>query len=109
MTYIIHKPHTCTKLEVWTPRYHDKKDGEGEWIALVAKYKVDQASPIIIVDFTKAKHLKGQRYAIRKDKAQSYPIETNTKIECYAIPLSAFDTWETAAEVRDLAFDAFPD
>jgi hypothetical protein len=110
MTHIIHKPQTCTRLDVWTPRYHDKKDGKaGEWVALLAQYKVSSASPIIIVDFTKAKHLKGQRYAIKRSDVVSYPLDSNGKIPCYAVPMSAFDTWETAAEVRDVALSAFDD
>jgi hypothetical protein len=106
---IIHKLHTCTRLDVWWPRYSDQYGDTGEKVALLACYKVDAGSPVIIVDFTKAKHLKGQRYAIKRSDVVSYPLDSNGKIPCYAVPMSAFDTWETAAEVRDVALSAFDD
>lgn len=106
---IIHKPHLITRLDIWAPRYSDAYTETDERVALLARYKVDAASPVIIVNFTKAKHLQGQRYCIRKDKAQAYPVDSNGKIPCYAVPMSAFEPWQTAAEVRDIAFDAFPD
>lgn len=106
---IINKIHQCTRLEVWFPRYSDQYKDTTEKVALLAQYKVDQASPVIIVDFTKAKHLKGQRYCIFKQEAMKFPIDSNGKIPCYAVPMSAFETWETGAEARAIAFELFPD
>lgn len=106
---IIHKLHLCTKLNIWAPRYSSAYTETEERVALLAKYKVDAGSPVIIVNFTKAKHLEGQRYCIKKTDAQQYPIDTNGKIECYAVPMSAFDSWETAQEVADIAYGVFDD
>lgn len=104
---IIHKPHLCTKLAVWTPKYSTKYGEYGEPVALLHRGKVDFASPVIIVDFPKAKHLQGQRFCIRKQDAQDHELGSNGKAEMYIIPMSHFDSWETAAEVRDLAFNLF--
>lgn len=105
----ISKPHQCTTLGVWFPRYSDQYTATQEKVALLARYKVDQGSPILLVDFTKAKHLAGQRYAIYKAKAQTFPVDSNGKIDCYAVPMSALEDWQTEAEVLDIALDAFPE
>lgn len=68
-------------IEIWQPRY---KDG----IVLVAKYKVGVNNRII---FTKAKHLEGKVYKMAGAKLEKYPIETNGRIPCYAVPLEDFD------------------
>lgn len=104
---IINNPHLVTKLEIWTPRYSDAHKDSGERVALLAQYKVQHATPIFIVIFTKAKHLEGQRFAISRAKAASYPIDSNGKIPCYAVPLSAFEPWETGAEVAEIAESLF--
>lgn len=107
-TVVIHYPHILTKLEIWSPRYKDKSaEGKESYVALLAKYKVDAASPLILVEFTKAKHLQGQRFCIKKEDAMSYPVESNTKIPVYAVPLDAFDTWETKHEQYNKAMEAF--
>lgn len=104
---IIHKPHLCTKLDIWAPRYSSAYTATDERVALLAQYKVAQSSPVILVDFTKAKHLKGQRFCITRENAMHYPLDSNGKIPCYAIPMSAFDGWESAAEVHALAMAVF--
>jgi hypothetical protein len=104
---IIHKPHLLTTLDIWAPRYSDAYTDTNERVALLAKYKVDNASPVILIKFTKAKHLEGQRFCISRQAVQRYQLDTNGKIPCYAVPLSAFEGWETPAEVRDLAFSLF--
>jgi hypothetical protein len=103
---IIKNPHLLTNLDIWTPRYSDAYT-TGDRVALLAKYKVDHASPTILITFTKAKHLAGQRFAIARQKAQSFPLDTNGRITCYAIPMSALEPWETAAEVHDIAMSIF--
>lgn len=100
---IINKPHLCTKLDIWAPRYSDAYTATDERVALLAQYKVAQSSPVIIVDFTKAKHLKGQRFCITREAVQRYPLDSNGKIPCYAVPMSAFEGWETSAEVTAIA------
>lgn len=97
---IIKTPHLCTKLPILAPRYKDS-------VALLAKYKVDQSTPIVIVEFTKAKHLLGQRYAIQKNKAIRYPVDSNGKIPCYAVPMSALGSWESSTEVAETAKNVF--
>ncbi len=103
----INKPHLLTKISIWSPRYKDKHGELAEPVVLLAKYKVHHGSSVILVEFTKAKHLIGQRYCITRDAAQRYPTETNGRIECYVIPLSAFDGWETYEEVNDIAMSVF--
>ena len=88
-------------MQVWTPRYHDKSDGGGEYVALLHKNKVDFATPYIIIEFTKAKHLQGQRFAISKQYAQQHEIGTNGKAPMYLIPMSHFEDWISGSEVVD--------
>lgn len=104
---LIHKPHLLTRLEIWAPKYSTAYTDTEERVALLAKYKVDYASPVIIVEFTKAKHLMFQRFCIDREKAKSFPLESNTKIPCYAVPMSAFEPYELATELRDEAFSVF--
>lgn len=106
---IIARPHLLTKLDIWSPRYSDVYLGGTERVALLACYKVDNASPIFIVNFTKAKHLIGGRFCIERKKAQSYPIDSNGKIPCYAVPMSALEGYDTVQEVKDIAFSLFED
>lgn len=109
MSITIHRPDLITHIQIWFPKYSSQYGDTGEKVALLAKYKVDQASPVFIVEFTKAKHLAGQRFAISREKAQSFPLGTNSKIDCYEVPLSAFHTWNTPSEVNDIAMEAFDD
>lgn len=106
---IINKPHLVTKLPIWAPRYSDAYTDTDERVALLAQYKVQQATPVLIVEFTKAKHLAGQRFAILREKAMSYPLDSNGKIPCYAVPMSAFENWETGQEVSEIAESLFDD
>lgn len=99
---IIHKPHLLTRLQIWSPRYHDG-------VVLISQFKTHHASPVILVEFTKAKSLKGQRFCIKRETVEHCPVETNGKIECYAVPMDLLEGWETAQEVRDLANSLFED
>lgn len=105
---IIAKPHFCTKLDIWFPRYSDAYTDTHERVALLAQYKVAMASPVIIVNFSKAKHLSGQRFCIKKNDVVRCAVDSNGKIPCYAVPMSMFEPWETAAEVYALANGLFP-
>jgi hypothetical protein len=67
-------------IEIWQPRWHDRK-------VLIAKYKVKEGSNEII--FTKAKSLKDSVYVVHSNIIKQYPLETNGKIPCYAVPLDA--------------------
>lgn len=105
----IKDPKSLTKLEIWMPRYSSAYTATRERVALLAKYKVDNATPILLVEFTKAKHLIGQRFAIKRTDAQSYPVDSNGKIDCYAVPMSAFSNWETYDELYQIANNLFGD
>lgn len=98
MLEIISKKQT-TILDVWFPRYSSAYTETGERVALLAKYKVEQSTPILIVEFTKAKHLKGQRYAIRRSNVMKFPLDSNGKIPCYAVPMSAFESYSIYGEM----------
>lgn len=99
---ILKSPHLCTKLEIWSPRYHDS-------VVLLSQNKVHHASSVILIEFTKAKSLLGQRFCVTRDTVQSCPLETNGKIKCYAVPMDKLESWETAQEVADIANKIFPD
>lgn len=103
----INKPHICTRLDIWFPRYSSAYTDTGERVALLSKDKVDHATPVFIVNFTKAKHLLNQRFAITREDAMRFPIDSNGKIPCYAVPMSAFEHWESAAEVAAIANSIF--
>jgi hypothetical protein len=64
-------------IKIWQPRWHDMK-------VLIAKYKVKFGENDII--FTKTKSLKG-KYHMTGEEIITYPLETNGKIPCYAVPL----------------------
>lgn len=66
-----------TTIEIWQPRWHDRK-------VLIARHKVGINNEIV---FTKAPTLKGT-YQIRGAEVEKYPIESNGRIECYAVPLN---------------------
>ena len=94
----IKEPYMHTTMEIWFPKYSSqyKNDGDGERSALLSVEKVNRATPIILVKFTKAKHLIGQRFYIHKSHAQSFPQVSNGRIMCYDVPMSILDTWELA-------------
>lgn len=106
---IIKDPSMLTTMEIWQPKYSAAYEDGGERVALLAKYKVEHATPVILVTFTKAKHLEGQRFCITKEEAMRYPVDSNGKIPCIAVPMSALKGWETMQEVHDLATNIFED
>lgn len=97
---IFKTPSILTRMDIWSPRYKDKHGDLAEPIVLLSQYKVEAASPWVIVNFTKAKHLMGQRYCINRSDAQGCPLDSNTKIPCYAVPLSKLEHWDTVEEVK---------
>lgn len=99
--------HLLTRVQIWHPRYSDKHGVLAEPKVLIAKYKVHHGSSVLLVEFTKAKSLIGQRFCITRDAAQRYPVETNGKIECYSIPISALEPWETYDELNEIAMSVF--
>lgn len=95
---ILTESYRHTVLDIWTPKYSTKYTDKQEQVVLLAKYKVDHATPLILINFTKAKHLEGQRYCIYRSQAQKFPLVSNGRIDCYEIPMSHLDTWEKASE-----------
>ena len=106
---IINKPHLCTVTEVWQPKYNSQSLTQeyDEPVALLHKRKVDFGSPILIIKFTKAKHLIGQRFAIRKQDAQRHAVGSNGRAPMYEVPLSSFEAWESGSEVANKAKEMF--
>lgn len=70
-------------IEIWQPRWKDR-------VVLIAKYKVGTHNEII---FTKTPSLEGSFY-ISGANATKYPVETNGKLACYAIPLDDLEKLE---------------
>ena len=101
---IINQPGLTTKLEIWAPKYHTETGGYEVWLH---KRKVDFGTPQIIIEFTKAKHLAGQRFAIMKKQAMSYPVGTNGKAPMYRVPIDDLESWESAKEVAETAINIF--
>lgn len=89
-----------TKMEIWAPKYHSE---HGDYEVWLHKNKVDHATEIILVEFTKAKHLMGQRFAIKRSVAQRYPVGTNGKAPMYRVTFSALSNWETESEIANHA------
>lgn len=97
---IFNNPSRLTKIDIWAPKYSTKHK-TGKWVVLLARYRVDSASPWILIEFTRAKHLKGQRYCVRQRDAQDSPLEDNGKIPCYAVSMDKLESWGTVTEVKE--------
>lgn len=67
-------------IEIWQPRWKDRR-------VLIAKYKVANDNKIV---FTKARSL-DREYYMSGEKIRSYPLESNGKIPCYAVPLDELE------------------
>lgn len=104
---IFNSPHLVTELEIWQPRYSSAYTETNERVALLAKYKVDHATTWIRVTFTKAKHLQGQRYCIKRDDVTRCPIDSNGKIPCYCVPMSKLENWDSSKEVLKIIEEIF--
>ncbi len=89
---IITKKTPITTIDLWHPRYHDKR-------FLLACYKVSHALPTVVITFSKSKSQQGLRYALPKSKIMTYPIVFNGKIDCYAVPQADWETVDTPADV----------
>ena len=66
-------------IEIWAPRYKDDT-------ALIACYKVVDGLNRIV--FTQAKHLKDKIFELDSDTIRKCPIESNGRIDCFAVPMS---------------------
>ena len=75
------------RIEIWEPRYRDRT-------VLIAKHKVETHNLIV---FTKAKALAGHEYYLAGETIRAYPLETNGKIDCYAVQMDALVPLDEAA------------
>lgn len=105
---VIHKLHLCTRIPIWNPKYSGDS-AAGNWEVWISQSKVNFASPVVIIEFTKAKHLIGGRFCIRKQDIQRSPVGTNGKIPVYKVPFDKLESYETASELRDLALNIWED
>lgn len=101
---ILSRLHEITVLPIWSPKYHSDS---GEWEVWPLVRKVRYASPIIIIDFTKAAHLKGQRFCVKKEVVENSPRGTNGKAQIYRVPFSKLEPWSTNEEVSEIAEGIF--
>lgn len=98
---ILNKIHLLTKLEIWYPKYGDT-DGWEVWISQSPPLQRDNP-----IEFTKAKHLKGQRFYVRRDDVVRSPLGSNGQIAVYRVPFAMLESWETQQEAYDLAMAVF--
>lgn len=94
---LVSKYSPINLIDIWSPRYRDRK-------VLIASYKVKEMNKII---FSKAKHLAGREYFMKGAKIRSYPIDTNGKVQCYAVDLDDLEPLEYKEDVAKQAVEIF--
>jgi hypothetical protein len=104
---IVKNPNALTKLEIWFPKYSSAYTELEERVVLLAKYKVDAGSPVLIIEFTKAKHLMRQRYCIPRHEVQTMKVDSNGKIPVYIVPMSRLYTYDTVEDVKQTVDELF--
>ena len=90
---IVHGSETV--LEIWQPKYDTESKEREAWLSCS---KVKFSTPLIVIEFTKAKHLAGQRFCIERDNVLKYPVSTNGKIDVYRVPMSALNNYSVDSE-----------
>ena len=71
-------------IEICAPRWRDR-------VALIAKYKVTPG--VNKIQFTKAGSYNGI-YSVDGEVIRKSPIDTNGRIDCYAVPLDELERVE---------------
>lgn len=94
---LISKSTPLNLIDIWTPRYKDR-------VVLIASYKVKEHNKIT---FSKAKHLAGREYYMKGSKIRQYPVDTNGKVQCYAVPLDDLEQLEYKEDIAELAKSLF--
>lgn len=94
---ITSKQSPLNTIEIWQPRYKDRK-------VLIACYKAREHNKIV---FTKAKHLAGQEFYISGKSLRGYIVEDNGKIPCYAVPLDDLEPLEYKEDIISTANTLF--
>lgn len=79
-------------FDIWQPRYHDKK-------VLLAAHKVGEHNKIV---FSKAPSMGTEPYYISGKEAKKHPKESNGRIECYAVPVSAIEPLELTNDYMEV-------
>lgn len=79
---------TTNTIEIWAPRFSDRK-------VLIAPWKVVSGLNRIVFTRTKMPSL-----LINGAEIKKYPMETNGKIGCHAVPISAFAKESETKQVR---------
>lgn len=70
-------------IDIWQPRWKDRK-------VLIAKWKVGQHNKIT---FSKTKSMPGEYY-LPGETVRKCPLESNGKIQCYAVPMDELEPFE---------------
>lgn len=73
----------CQLIEIWQPRWKDRK-------VLIAKHKVGTHNEIV---FTKTPSLP-EHYYLSGETIRNCTLETNGKIPCYAVPIDELEVLE---------------
>lgn len=73
-------------IEIKQPRWHDRT-------ILIAKYKVGTNNIIDMVGIKEGNAYSGKFY-LSGATITKYPLDTNGKIECYAVPLDELQVYE---------------
>ena len=68
-------------IEIWAPRWRDR-------VALIATYRISPGRNYI--RFTKAGIYNGV-YSVDYGTVKKCPLETNGRIDCYAVPISKLE------------------
>lgn len=79
---------TINTIEIWAPRFKDRK-------VLIAPWRVMSGINRIVFTRTKMPSL-----LINGAEIKKYPMESNGKIGCYAVPMSAFAKESETKQIR---------
>ena len=85
-------------IEIWQPRWHDR-------VVLIAKYKVKDG--VNEIKFTKSKCFNDKVFKVGSSEIKDCPIETNGKINCYAVPLNTIVGDNLTIEKEITTLDSF--
>lgn len=105
---IVTKRTLTTTIDLWYPRYNDKYTATGERCFLPACYKVRGGANVIIIEFSKAKHMLGLRFAMKRSDIMKYPEVSNGSISCYAVPESKWEPVETPEDIYKIIEELWP-
>ena len=105
---IITKRTPTTVIDLWFPRYSSKYTEAKDYVFLPATYKVRQGERVIIIEFSKAKHMKGLKFCMLRDDIMKYPIQSNGRIPCYSVPQGKWKPVETPEDIKRILTNLWP-